>query len=678
MYNRFKKVSLLSDIKVYMLKKVIVLLLFITPFLSFSQVRKNIKQGVVTTANDSVKQKKSGKEIKKPADTIATIDMYQIITLQKDTTLVDTSLNIRKEYRVNYLRKDNFGLLPFSNEGQTYNKLDFGLTQFNPFPEFGFTAKHFAYLEVNDINYYHVATPYTDLMYRSVMQQGQILDAFITANTSENFNFFVGYKGLRSIGKYINALSSNGNFKIGGSYNTTNKQYILKWHFTGQDFSNGENGGIADTTLFESGEDPYTNRERLNVYFTDARSVLKGNRYFIDHTFRLNKDNPNSLVFHHQFNYENKFFQFAQPSVNARLGGAYTSNINDKTRYNKMYNLIGAAYANEKIGTVEFYLEDYNYNYFYRSIILDSDGQIKTPNAINDRIDTYGARYTYQKGKWNGTALISNSITNQSLANTDIQARYTFDENTVVTARYQNMNKLPNLNYILYQSDYTNYNWYHAAGTDAAFNNEKINNFEFSAKTKWVDVSAQYSVLKDHLYFSDDYVRPVDAPATAINALQVTPKQYGNTINYLSVKATKEFRWWKLGLDNTVLYQNVQQPDNILNVPQLVTRNTLYYSDHWFKKALLVQTGFTFQYFTKYHGDDYNPLLGEFYVQDKKEFGGFPLIDFFFNMKIQEFQLFLKAEHFNSSFTGYDFYSAPNYPYRDFSVRFGVTWNFFS
>jgi len=635
-------------------------------------------QRPAASTNDTVKQRRLGNGVAKSADTIATIDMYKIVTLQKDTTYVDTSLNIQKEYRVNYLRKDNFGLLPFSNEGQPYNKLDFGLTQFNPFPNFGFTGKHYAYMDINDINYYHVATPYTDLLYRSVIGQGQLLDAFITANTSENFNVFVGYKGLRSIGKYINALSSNGNFRIGGSYNTTDKRYIAKFHFTGQDFSNGENGGITDTSLFESGEAPYTQRERLSVYFDNAKSVLKGNRYFLDHTFRLSKTNPNSIVVHHQFNYENEFFQFIQPSVSARLGESYTSNINDKTRYNKMYNLVGAAYHNETIGTIEFYIEDYNYNYFYRSIILDSAGQIATPNAINDRIDTYGARYTYQKGKWNGTALISNSITNQSLANTDIQARYTFDENTVVTGRYQNMNKLPNLNYILYQSDYTNYNWYHGEGATTAFKNEKINNFEFSATTKWVKVSAQYSVLNDHLYFSDDYVRPADAPATAVNALLVTPKQYGSTINYLSVKASKEFRWWKLGLDNTVLFQNVQQPDNILNMPDLVTRNTLYYTDYWFKKALLVQTGFTFQYFTRYKGNDYNPLLGEFYVQDKKEFGGFPLIDFFFNMKIQEFQLFLKAEHFNSGFSGYNYYSAPNYPYRDFTVRFGITWNFFS
>ncbi|HBK84363.1 MAG TPA: hypothetical protein DDZ41_12365, partial [Flavobacterium sp.] len=26
---------------------------------------------------------------------------------------------------------------------------------------------------------------------------------------------------------------------------------------------------------------------------------------------------------------------------------------------------------------------------------------------------------------------------------------------------------------------------------------------------------------------------------------------------------------------------------------------------------------------------------------------------------------------------GYNYYTAPNYPYRDFMVRFGLVWNFF-
>ncbi|MNE31623.1 hypothetical protein D3C80_1252000 [compost metagenome] len=101
--------------------------------------------------------------IKKPKAPEATIDMYRVITLERDTTYVDTSLTIQKEYSHNYLRKDNFGLLPFPNDGQTYNTLQYSLTDFSPYPEFGFKAKHFNYLEANQIRYSSMATPFTEL-----------------------------------------------------------------------------------------------------------------------------------------------------------------------------------------------------------------------------------------------------------------------------------------------------------------------------------------------------------------------------------------------------------------------------------------------------------------------------------------------------------------------------------
>jgi hypothetical protein len=68
--------------------------------------------------------------------------------------------------------------LAFANEGQTYNTLQYSLKEFSPYPEFGFKAKHFNFLEANDIKYSSVATPVTELYFKSVMQKGQTLDAF--------------------------------------------------------------------------------------------------------------------------------------------------------------------------------------------------------------------------------------------------------------------------------------------------------------------------------------------------------------------------------------------------------------------------------------------------------------------------------------------------------------------
>lgn len=651
-----------------MIKKFLLLLL-LSPIFLFAQ-----KQRPLTMNNDEIVVKKETGLTK--IDTIATIDQYKIITLQNDTTYVDTSLTIQKEYKFNYLRKDNFGLLPFANEGSTFNTLQYSLNSISPYPQFGFSGKHFNYMQVDDIKYYNVATPMTELYFKTVMEQGQMIDAFIAINTSERLNFAVGYRGLRSLGKYANQLSSNGNFRFISSYNTKNERYFLKAHFTGQDLSNGENGGITNIEDFE-GEDPdFNDRPRLDVYSLDAVSMLKGNRYFVDHYFRINKEKgSNNLFINHQFNYENKFYEYSQPTVAtqisdiisdrtiSRFGASYnSSNIKDKTRYNRMYNKVGATYENSTLGQFQFFIEDFRYNYFYNRLIIRDSQVIK--NLLSDEFNVVGAQCIYQKNNWNGRFLYSNSISNQEMSNLDASVHYKFDDKNSVDFKYQNVSKVPDHIFNLFQSSYIDYNWTNN------FKNEKINAIEVTANTQWASATLNVSTMKDHLYFQDknlDY-----------DVLTVKPLQYSGSINYISLKVSKEFKFRKWALDNTFLYQKTDQDDDILNVPQFVTRNTLYYSDHLFKKALYLQTGVTFSYFSKYFANDYNPVLGEFFIQNNKEIGGFPVIDFFINAKIRNTRIYLKAEHFNSSFTGNDFYSAPNYPYRDFIVRFGLVWNFFS
>lgn len=591
------------------------------------------------------------------------IDLYKIYSLEKDTTFVDTTLSIQKEYKFNMLRKDLFGLLPLANEGQSYNTLDFGLYKKTTFPDFGFKAKHFNYLEVDDINYYSVPTPLTELYFKTVMEQGQSLDAFLTINTKPNLNFSIAYKGIRSIGKYINNISSSGNFRFTTSYFTNDKRYILNAHFTGQDISNQENGGIVNTEDFESSEPPYDERAQLEVYFSDAKNLLKGNRFFVEHFYKLSKDNPNSVVFTHQFNQEYKFFEYDQNTVSSRFGNSFSNSVYNKTRYNHLYNKVGVAYKTKDYGNVEFFVDDNKYNYYYNSVVYDNLGNISVPNAINDRINNLGGTYTYFAKNVVAKLLVSNAISDQSISNIEANATYILNEDYNFSFEYQKQNSLPALNYTLYQSNYIDYNW------SNNFKNEKLNQFKIAANTKWIDLSFNYKLINDYLYFENE--------TNDITLLKVKPKQFENTINYISFQAKKEIKYGKFALDNTILYQNVDQATNIINVPQIVTRNTIYFSDKVFKKAMQIQTGITFNYFTEFYANDYNPLLGEFYVQNQTKIGGFPLLDFFVNARVRQTRIFLKAEHFNAAFTGRDYYAAPNYPYRDFIVRFGLVWNFF-
>ncbi|KRB56513.1 putative porin [Flavobacterium sp. Root186] len=654
----------------------IFLYLLIVPALLFSQEKpkpaskNNLDMNTqYSSITDTVKKKKAK---------IATIDQYQIITLEHDTIYADTSLTIKSAYKQNHLRKDLFGLLEFSNIGQPLNTLQYSLTSFSPYPEIGFSAMHSNYIQADEVRYYSAATPFTELFFNTTINKGQNVDSFITLNVSKNLNFSIAYRGLRSEGDYINQLVSAGNFRFTTSYATTNRRYALNAHYTYQDNSNEENGGITTTEDFESDDPDFKNRQRLQVYLTDAKSFLKGRRLFFDHAFRINPTHGNNnLYINHQLNYENKFFEYNQPTVLSvvdgiedpvkRFGESYvTSNINDQTHFERLYNKVGLAYENSLLGKFNFFVDDYRSNYQYDKIIIFKDGRI-IPDNLFLQINNVGGQYEYQKNKWNGRFLYTRSITNQSLSDLDAKLRYTLNDKIQFDFRYRNINKLPNNNYNLYQSSYVSYNW------SNDFKNEKINSLGATINTPWLNAEVNYTVLNDHLYFKDES----DADDDAVRTQIIKPAQYGNAINYLEIKANKEFKFGNFALDNTLLYQKVDQSDLILNVPDFVTRNTLYYSNYYFKKALYAQAGVVFNYFTKYYANDYNPVIGEFFVQNKKEIGNYPTFDVFINARIRQTRFYVKGEHLNALFSSSNYYSAPNNPYRDFVIRFGLVWNFF-
>jgi hypothetical protein len=111
-------------------------------------------------------------------------------------------------------------------------------------------------------------------------------------------------------------LSSTGILDLQQATTQKNERYFANTHFTSQDILNEENGGITTISDFEDEDPNYDNRQRLQVYFTDAKSFLKGKRVFLDHFLRVNdKKGANNLYVSHQFNYENKFFEYNQATV---------------------------------------------------------------------------------------------------------------------------------------------------------------------------------------------------------------------------------------------------------------------------------------------------------------------------------------------------------------------------
>ena len=648
---------------------------------SLRMVRES--QGLlVKSKTDTVSGRRTARKAKAKNDSVLeiTIRDYKIISFARDTTYLDTTLTIQKEYKYNYLRKDDFELMAFSNIGQTYNKLGSNFERNDFYPHLGAKAKHYNYSEIQDMDYYNVATPMTDLLFKTTLEEGQLLDAMLTFNTSPRLNFSIGYKGHRSLGKYNFEQIQSGNFKTTANYVSKNRRYNLRAHIAAQDIGSQENGGLTDKELqFESGDEDFINRPRVDVRFNDADNKVLGKRYYLDHQYKLvrkRKDSSNiektALAIGHVFSYETKYYQFTQSASNDYFGEAILSSINDKATLKTFYNQFSASLYNSTLGSLKASINLYNYDYFFDSVLVTESGKT-IQNQLTGNEVALGGDYNKKIGRFKiqGTARynlsgeLSSSMFNGLVG-------YKINEKNSLKFSVHSSSRMPNFNFLLYQSEYLNYNWQNTSN----FEKERVNSFQFTLDSKFLgSVSAKYTNLDSYTYFG---VNPLVDVEVELENANIKPLQSAESISYLKVKYNKEFRLGKFALNNTIMYQSVGQDENVLNVPQLVTRNTIYFSSDVFKKAMFLQTGVTFKYFTSYNMDAYNPLLGEFYVQNNEELGGFPLLDFFINARIKQTRIFLKAEHFNSSFSGYNFYAAPNYPYRDFVIRFGLVWNFFS
>lgn len=624
---------------------------------------------------------KANQKNKTPDAPEMTIKDYKIISFARDTTFLDTTLTIQKEYKYNYLRRDDFELMPFANVGQPYNKLGVDFERNTLYPSLGAKAKHDNYFEVEDVDYYNVATPMTDLFFKTTLEEGQLLDAQLAFNTSRRLNFSISFKGFRSLGKYQFNQSEAGNFRTTTNYETKNKRYNLRAHIAAQNIETEENGGLSNKEeQFNSADPDFRDRIKADVLFSDAENRILGKRYFLDHQYKLirkQKDSSRvektSLAIGHQFNYETKFYQFIQGAQNSYFGDAFLSGIADRARLKTAYNQLSADFYNATLGALQGNISVYDYVYFFNSKLITADGA-EIQNRLKGQEIAVGANYRKQIGgflvngdvKYNVSGDLAGSII-------DAAASYELNDKNAVKFTFHSSSRMPDFNFLLYQSEYENYNWQNTA----TFEKENINSLQFELNSKmWGDLSVKYAAIDNYSYFASD---PSQEIVEGSEQAFVKPFQENTSVNHLKVKYNKEIRVGRFALNNTLMYQNVTQDNRVLNVPQFVTRNTLYFSSNVFKKAMYIQTGVTFKYFTSYNADAYNPLLGEFYVQNGEELGGYPILDFFINARVQQTRIYLKAEHFNSGFGATnDFYAAPNYPYRDFVIRFGLVWNFFS
>jgi len=660
--------------------------------------------------------KKKKKKIKerifdvKPMDSVTIYD-YKVMYMNEIEKSIDTSLTIQKDYIFNFLKKDYFELLPLPNMGEGFNKLGYNFQNNNITPGFGARAKHFGYFEKEDIPYFNVPSPFTELFFKSTFDQGQHLDALVTINTSPRFNFSIAYRGFRSLGSYSFSKSTASQFRFSSQYQSFNKKYRIRFHHTSQKLGNKVNGGLTNDSVYffenspnyaivdpqtgepqvdENDEILYENyggfmdRSRL-VTQIGGENILSGKRYFIEQVYNLNlnKGQKDLIKFGQNLIYETKFYKFFQDKSDEYFLDAFIDqDLQDRSNFKTLENNFFLIYSKSLAGRIKLNFKHISWNYFFENdnyLEKDQiDKKIKANQFAGDLIwekefigiDFRAKMYNSFKKNYSSKYYL-------------IDLSKTIFNQISIKSKYQFRSTPPNFNFHLYQSDYVQYNW-----KQLELDNQDISTLTFKIEhPKWGYLMGEWNKLNKYTYFFNR------TPLSYLNErFYIIPTQQQKEIEYIKVKFFQNLKFGKFSWINTVQYQKVNHVDDsdllftplALNVPEWLTRSTFVFSSDLFNKALFIQTGFTFKFFTDYYADQYNPLIGEFASQNNEKIGEYPMVDFFINSKIQQTRVFVKIEnlsgkieHILNEDAKYDYYATPYRPFRDFSIRFGLVWNFF-
>jgi len=673
---------------------------------------KNIKKDSLNILEKKRKKKKpSGIFIKPMSD--VTIDDYKIMYLDGREELVDTSLSLEREYSFNFLRKDYFEFLVFPNMGEAFNKLGYDFHDQFFTPQMGARVKHFSYFEKGDVPYYEVPSAYTELFFKSTFEQGQFLDSSLAINTSPNFNIAVSFRGFRSLGKYSSSLGRSRQFRISSQYRSNNDRYRMRLHQATQSIENQVNGGLTNDSVYffenapnyveadETGEpvldengnekivfyDGFLDRNRLPTQIR-ADNILQGKRYFMEHNYKIIPFQKDSSAYKASIGYssslENKTYNFIQNRPNIYFFEKYdTPNVNDSTTLKSLENKLFLHISDASIGNIKFDL--YHHNWKYDNGYNDYTKDTILSNSLN--INRIASKVTWDKKLFGfSTKLMAYKSLNKDFS-TDaftVNLSRKIFEDLNLEASYKYRSQPLDFNFYLLESDFKEYNWENKNLLNQHFRTRSVALFH----NNWGSLKGEWTLINNYIFFYNN------TPLPSFNEkFKTVVFQTDESIDYMKIRFDQRFDFGNFTWANNIQYQKVNQQKKIdeilgdplaLNVPEWLIRSTFMLTSSIFNNSLFFQTGATFFYFTEFYADQFNPLLSEFVTQNNTKIGNYPRVDVFFNAKIQSSRIFLKLENVSAPIkhlinidAPYNYYSGPFVPYRDFSVRFGLIWNFF-
>jgi hypothetical protein len=515
-----------------------------------------------------------------------------------------------------------------------------------------------------NLKFYNTRTPYTDVFYVIGTKREQLFKGTFSYNVKKNWNITADFSRIRSEGVYLRQNTNDNFIALSTNYKSKSNRYWLLTSIIYNSLKNSENGGISSDSTFRDGGN--IDEKLLNVNLNSAKRSTENANVYIKQILNFGpKSNDStsqnliipwsrliliSSVVGNSCNYQDDnptsgYYSTIIYDSTQTFDSTFYSKIENDLSWKKLDNKkhrgfidiigFGAGFKHQFINLHQRTFDTSFYNLIGRAEIFNA-------YSMHSFYWNYAMDYIlggYNKGDYHSIINFKkNSQDNLNSIGLKIESR------------------LQNPDYIYNKFISNHFLW------DNHFSKSQGNGVEISFEMKKIkfEISGGFYNYKNILYFDNFAV----------------PRQYKGVLPLVSAFLRKDFILFNWHLNNKFTYQYV--PDSsVIRLPQFISENSFYYENYLLKKALLIEVGASLYYTTAYYSNAYMPVSGQFYLQNNKQYGNYPFIDFFVNAKIKTVRIFFKIDHLNSGWGKRTYILTPGYPYPERTFKIGISWKFF-
>ncbi len=525
--------------------------------------------------------------------------------------------------------------------------------------------------DVREIAQYNVRSPFTKLFYTSAGKRSeaeQVFSVLHTQNVNKHINIGITYNHWGTKGVYQHQETRNNLISLFGSYHKGN--VFGQFSFANRVFNNKENGGIDDFSLVADSIET----KLIPVWLSGAKSVSREQSIFAMFGYtllnikELTRDtaktesyipliNTKLLVSreHHSRMFSNTSFSSGYFD-NFFISNTSTYDTISQIKWdvkavfeiNQFANIPGMPGLRGWLGyehTNYFMFRPEDYIYAKENDRMQS-AHIGVAAFSDSPFFSYrGAAKAYFTGDKADDKELKGEVRLSLWRDADMPQLKGKIEITETT---------PNIFYRTFFSNH--FRWEN--------NLHKEKRFSLGSSLeipKWsAEVGYNVMHIRDYIYFNEQAVPAQTSNVTVTSA-------YGQ----INLKFWKKFNFF-----NRVVWQANTNTD-VLSLPNIIAYSALFYESVLVPGALSGQFGVNVVFRSRFFADAYNPATAQFYNQRVIEYGDYPIVDVFANLKWKRAIIFLKYEHLNQGYPNNRSLSAFSYPINPQVFKFGVSWIFY-